>query len=241
VDGHEALEPSAVHVWRVALDEALVDRGMRVLSPRERERALRFWAPELQRNFIAARAGLRFLLSRYLGEPPSTLTFSYGLQGKPALAKTPDVSFSLSHTQTLALVAIGCDGDVGIDIETLVPIDDAEALARRFFSPTEIGAIEAMDPTHRPSAFLGGWVRKEAVLKAHGAGLSRPLHEFVVPIEAAPGPRIVRLDEGPSGGGNTVWQVWDIPVGACHVAALAASTAVRRVSLREFSTGGPWT
>jgi hypothetical protein len=76
VDGHEALEPSAVHVWRVALDEALADRGMTVLSPKELERASRFWVPELQRNFIAVRAGLRFLPSRYLGEPPSTLTFS---------------------------------------------------------------------------------------------------------------------------------------------------------------------
>jgi len=225
----------AVHVWRVMLDEASAGADLAILSPEERERASRLRTPLLQRRFVAARATLRSLLSLYLGKDPSTLSFAYGPNGKPAIAPPVPIRFSVSHCRQLALVAIGSGCEMGVDVEELVAIRDAEALARRFFSPAEAAAIDSMDPARRSAAFLGVWVRKEAVVKALGAGLSYPLREFEVPIGAAD-PSVVRTEHRLDGASRH-WHVRDVPVGAGYVAALAVSVAPRSVCVRDWPTG----
>jgi len=107
---------------------------------------------------------------------------------------------------------------------------------RSSFSPAETRILETMDATSRSTAFLDGWVRKEAVLKAHGAGLSWPLHDLEVPLGREAGPSTVRIAH-PADGGIMHWHIRDVPVGAGRVAALAASKALRRVSVRDWSTG----
>ena len=55
---------------------------------------------------------------------------------------------------------------------------EIEELARRFFAPEEVAAIYATPGARRVETFFRIWTRKEAFLKAHGAGLSAPLDTF---------------------------------------------------------------
>ena len=56
------------------------------------------------------------------------------------------------------------------------------ALAQRFFVPGEAAALARMAPAAAEAAFVQLWCAKEAVLKAHGHGLSFGLDrlEFAV-------------------------------------------------------------
>ena len=69
---------------------------------------------------------------------------------------------------------------VGIDIELLRPRPKALALAQRFFAPEETAwlATLADQPARLQHAFTRLWCAKEAVLKAHGRGLSFGLEKL---------------------------------------------------------------
>ncbi len=73
-------------------------------------------------------------------------------------------------------VTYGCE--IGVDVEAVRPIERLAELARRNFHPGEIAAVGAADAADASSVFLSCWTRKEAVLKAQGAGLRSPLIEF---------------------------------------------------------------
>jgi 4'-phosphopantetheinyl transferase len=69
---------------------------------------------------------------------------------------------------------------VGVDLEELRDGVDLDAMARRFFSPAERAAFEAVPPPQRVVAGFGCWTRKEAWAKAKGTGLVFPLTELEV-------------------------------------------------------------
>jgi 4'-phosphopantetheinyl transferase len=87
----------------------------------------------------------------------------------------------------LALVALTRTGEVGIDVEQERPVRDALAIARRLFAPREYAWLRAQSAGEQDPAFLRCWTRKEAVVKAAGAGLRAPLDAFEVPLEAEAG------------------------------------------------------
>jgi len=94
-------------------------------------------------------------------------------------------------------VAVAGGSDVGIDIERMRHIPDAVELATGLFSQREIDAIRSWPESSRSRAFLAMWTRKEAVVKAVGAGLSLRLDSFEPePIGAADGSTRVA---GPAG------------------------------------------
>lgn len=148
------------------------------LSDEERRRASRLRADAHQRRFIVARARLRALLAARLGEPPQTLELVRGRNGKPALGPRHDASgwrFNLSHSEEVALYAFARGREVGVDVEALRPMAEADAIAARFFSARERAVYDAAEAPERPAAFLRCWTRKEALAKALGEGLSMPL------------------------------------------------------------------
>ncbi|MFW6070541.1 MAG: 4'-phosphopantetheinyl transferase family protein, partial [bacterium] len=196
-----ALGADEVHVWRAALelppDQAL--KMWALLSDDEQERAERFHFKRHRRRFIAARGLLRATLARYLDCPPRAIRFRYGPQGKPALddhdeiPDAADIQFNVAHSATLGLIAVTRDRRVGVDLEQHRPLSDAVQIARRFFSPMEIAAVEAASGDQQLALFFQIWSRKEAFIKATGQGLSQPLADFdVVDPAGAPTP-FVRL------------------------------------------------
>jgi 4'-phosphopantetheinyl transferase len=113
------------------------------------------------------------------------LVLRAGLQGKPELVwPAENISFSLSHTGGLMLLAITGNGRVGVDAEIVRPGIEVADLSRRFFAPVEADEILRLRPEEQLAAFFACWTRKEAFVKALGVGLLLPLDSFRVTVRA---------------------------------------------------------
>jgi 4'-phosphopantetheinyl transferase len=161
------------------------------LSEEEARRAARLRFERDRRRFIVARARLRQLLAARLGVSPAAVEFVYGKNGKPALGQRfmdTGWRFNVSHCGELAVYAFSRRCDVGIDLEAIRPVREADAIAARFFSRREYAAYCALAPRDRPLRFLECWTRREAIAKALGDGLSMPVDEL--DVSRAPGWRL---------------------------------------------------
>ena len=169
-----------VRLWRIDLDRCsdrdTIDQAMRVLSADELARADRFRLSCHRSRFIACRAALRRILAHTTGEDAASLRFCYGPSGKPQL-KSGLASFSVSHADGRALIAVTEQCSIGVDLERDRAVEDREILARAVFSEDEWKEFEHEGCTSR--AFLSGWTRKEALVKATGQGLAG-VHAFTV-------------------------------------------------------------
>jgi 4'-phosphopantetheinyl transferase len=161
-----------VHVWRAELS-GIGDEVHSWLSPEERERAFRCARPLAGHLRAGARGVLRELLGRYLDADPSALAFRVDAHGRPVLAGAPEhVSFNVSHSGPIALLAFTATASVGVDVQVSParPIDEI-AIARRALSAETTARLAALEAAARPRAFVRAWTRHEATLKLHRAGL----------------------------------------------------------------------
>lgn len=219
-----------VHIWRIALDGTIASVvGLRsTLSPEERERAERFHLPELQKNWTIARGALRYILATYTQSDPRSLEFRVGPYGRPELARPPgNISFNLSHTGGLALLAVANGSRVGIDAEEVCSGIEVEQLCRRFFAPAEADEILALSSEAQLGAFFATWTRKEAFVKALGGGLSVPLDRFRVTVRPEEPAQLISVDwDEPA-----QWNLVDLsePNIAAALAVEGISPVVRRV------------
>jgi 4'-phosphopantetheinyl transferase len=153
-----------VHVWRVSLDAT--DRR------------------------AAARAALGEVLAGYLDGKAPALDRRPG--GKPRLAEDPErLSFNLSHSGELALIAVAMDGrEIGVDVERVRERRDLPRLAARWLSIHDALTVAAAPPGSREPVFYAAWTRHEARVKCTGGGLAGP----------PPGPEVrawqIEIDEG---------------------------------------------
>ncbi|HEY4144725.1 4'-phosphopantetheinyl transferase family protein [Pinirhizobacter sp.] len=117
-------------------------------------------------------------LGAYLGVSPADLRLGHGPFGKPALeGEHSRLSFSWSHTGEVALLGVAWElPELGVDIERDRPRPRLLDIAGRYFAVGETAWLAAQPPEDRQAAFLRLWTAKEAVLKAHGQGLSYGLH-----------------------------------------------------------------
>jgi 4'-phosphopantetheinyl transferase len=124
---------------------------------------------------VVAHGTLRQLLGRYLGTHPGQLRFVHNAFGKPELSPEcgSPLRFNLSHSADLALIAIAAGADIGVDIERIRAQPDYAAIARRFFSAAEVEYLNGLPSHLYGPAFVDGWTKKEAFLKACGQGLAR--------------------------------------------------------------------
>lgn len=178
--------PAPFEVWLAELHteppEALQDS----LSDSERQRAARFVFARDRRRYLAAHCALRQLLAARTGLSADALRFVEGPHGKPALQGEHLCAFNLSHSEDIALIALADDGEIGVDVEMLRAMPDATELAERNFSASECAELAATRPDQQDQAFLLGWTRKEACLKAIGSGLSIAPHIFTAGLGVAP-------------------------------------------------------
>lgn len=183
--GVTALGERDVHVFAIplAVPSRALEAAMEVLCAEELERASRFRFDQHRRRFIVARAALRHLLAAYLARGAANLRFTYGSHGKPALdfpvGRDP-LCFNISHSGDLALAAVSRRGPLGVDVEHIRPVKDADDLVARFFSERENALYRELPSEQRPEAFFNLWTRKEALLKATGEGISGGLNRVEV-------------------------------------------------------------
>ncbi|MCA9234802.1 MAG: 4'-phosphopantetheinyl transferase superfamily protein [Planctomycetales bacterium] len=165
-----------VDLWLVdaSLDDAGEAAARTVLSPDELARCDRLLVPAKRIQATAVRAALRHILSRYTGASPRELSFEYGEHEKPALAApaTPGLEFNVSHSGVWGLVGVTAGRPVGVDIEQIRPLHNADGLARTVLASAELEQFAAADETARLDFLFNRWACKEAALKAAGVGMS---------------------------------------------------------------------
>ncbi|MDM0011239.1 4'-phosphopantetheinyl transferase superfamily protein [Variovorax sp. J22P168] len=163
-------------LWLADLDQPCGEALRATLTPDETARAARFVFETDRRRFVTARCALRQVLSMQTGTPAAALRFDYGPSGKPTLAAHPDCVFNLSHSGGTALIGVlppatGAHGAhwVGVDIEQLRGMPGMQSIADMSFHADDAARLgDQPDPA---LAFLHGWTRREACLKALGLGL----------------------------------------------------------------------
>lgn len=202
----------------------------RHLTPDERDRARRFVVPKDGADFTVGRGRVREILADYVGRPAADLRFAYGAHGKPRLELDGSAPhFNLSHAGHRAALVVSPSVAVGVDIEVVRPIE--RGLARRFFAPGEVTALEALPPERWLDGFFQCWTRKEAVLKAMGRGFSMSLASFDVSIAADLPPRVMRLDE--PGDAAQHWALFEVRPTPETIIAIAAAIDRSSVELIE--------
>jgi len=233
------LSRDEIHVWSASLDigsEQLAELE-RTLSPDEMARARRFYFERDRQKYIGRRGILRAILATYLETKPSAIRFLYNEFGKPRLEGSQEahgLSFNLSHSGALNLVAVGIDREVGVDIELINSSVSSDELARRFFSPNEVATLEALPQSLRLAGFFKCWARKEAFIKARGMGLSIPLDSFdVSPIQG----ETVALIRTANSAYLSNWRVEDLNIDPGSAAALAADGRDWKVALWNWQSG----
>ncbi len=156
--------PSATVLGAAALGGA--GDALAGLAPYERSRAEAYVRPSDADDYVAAHLLVRRAAAQVLGVPAQTLTLAQrcdrcgGPHGRPSIVDHPEIAVSLSHTRGHVAAAAGV-APIGVDIEIdrrypadLVPV----VLAA--------GEVRLVQAAPVPSAaFLGFWVRKEALVK----------------------------------------------------------------------------
>lgn len=182
-----------VDVWFWSLDAGRdeTDRLARLLSPAETAKAAGFFRPLDRDRWIVSRGRTRELLAAVLDVSPAAISFGQEVQGRPFIAgpfpRTP--SFNVSHSQDVGALAISFDAPVGIDVEAIRPIEDAEIAWA--LSPAERSALGKTAAADRLETFFRFWTLKESLMKGMGLGAALPLHDFDMGLE---GPELVRLE-----------------------------------------------
>jgi len=233
------LAAEEVHVWQadLAVSARMLDALQAALSADELARAARFHFPRDRARFIAAHAIVRNILGGYLNASPAMLEFSSNEYGKPALAGNwrDALSFNLSHSGELVVIALTRGREVGVDVEEYVPNRADASVAEHFFSPSEVARLHALPESIRPRAFFNCWTRKEAYIKARGMGLSIPLDSFDVSL--APDEPAVLLRTSVADDVGT-WQLRHLELGERYIGALVASGTGWNFDLRRWTGPG---
>jgi 4'-phosphopantetheinyl transferase len=228
------LDDEVIDLWACPIQptDLQIREFIKILSPDEHIRAGRFRFDHLRRSFIFTRGTLRVLLGSYLSSAPEEIPFSYGPQGKPAIAKDTLLRFNISHSGDFVLLAFTREYDIGVDIEQIRSLPDMDDLAQRFFSSEERSQIASMPREQRERAFFACWTRKEAYLKAIGNGLSTRLDSFCVTLSPAEPARLMHIN------GDThaaqAWTIQDLTLVPDYAAAIAYHRAPRRLRFRSL-------
>ena len=178
----ETIAPDEAHLWAWALQPAPRDLSayLQILDSQEQQRVQRFHFAADAERYAVAHGNLRRILGAYLNLAPERLCFESNQFGKPELAGETSLKFSLSHSKSIAVLAVDHAQPVGVDVEDVRAIE-AE-VADRHFSATELTDLRGLKGEAWLAGFYRCWTRKEAILKAEGVGLSRALDSFDVSL-----------------------------------------------------------
>lgn len=178
-----ALAPRRIQVWWGRPDQlgpACLARHADLLPADERAAVARFAFEEDRHESLLARVMVRQVLAQIPGGlPPDVWTFSRTPLGRPFITNAgfDEVSFSLSHTRSLVVVALTARAELGVDVESLVRRAPLH-LADRYFAGPEAADLRRMPLELRERRFFDYWTLKEAFIKARGLGLTLPLDTF---------------------------------------------------------------
>lgn len=148
-------------------DASFLKRLLPLLPPKKQE-ALQSLKNERARKESLLGWGLLAFAwhEAFLDQPMPAVSFSQS--GKPFFENSV-LCFSLSHTDTVACLALSECGPVGADAQTLK--EPSNALVRRVLTKAEQAVLDAA--ADKALLFTRLWTMKEALVKQTGEGLSR--------------------------------------------------------------------
>ena len=223
-----ALVRGTCQVWWACTDDVVPGHDA-LLTPADLERRARLLRAADRRRLTASAAVVNVVVGAHAGCLPGelridrTCPFCGGPHGKPRPADVPDLHFSVSHSADRVVVAISRDGPVGVDLEEVVSWNaaDLDDVAMLTLAPEERAVLSRAPVPSRAEVFTTYWTRKEAAVKATGAGLTAPLDEIIVSLPTSP-PRVLRWGGAPAG--PPVLHTLRAPDGYVATLALAGPT-----------------
>lgn len=218
-------------------------RLLAFLDGHERERHPRFRLPADRDRYLVSHALARLACARAAGCGPAEVSFTRDCphcelrepHGKPRPAGAASgLEVSLTHSGQRVAVAVTWGTGVGLDVERVrAPGEgDIEGLADYVLTGAEKAALDALPGSGRTAGFFTYWTRKEALLKATGAGIGGGLNQISV---SAPNESAAVLDWKAPGAPDAVWLA-DLDAGPDYRAALAALTGAPVRALHHDGT-----
>lgn len=177
-----AVPVPGVRTWALRLDARRGDARTACLDTADLERLTGARSDDGAR-LLARRSLTRALVARLGNCRPQDLRFSSGEGPRTVLVPGKGSWFcSLSSTGSWALLSLA-SVPVGVDVERLPGPPDALQVSEHLLPAAERSWIRS-GGSEMARRFLATWVRKEAVVKCTGEGLSRDLRSFVVDASA---------------------------------------------------------
>lgn len=161
-----------IHVWYSLFhnDAYLIKQCSNALTAAEFEHISYYKFLKDKNSYIVSRGLLRILLSCYLQTNPEELSILKHKKGKPYQKNDPSLFFNISNSGDCCIFAFSKNGEVGIDIEKIRPLNDLDELIKKNFNSKEQSYIYK-NPALRLQRFFKFWTLKEAFLKAIGEGM----------------------------------------------------------------------
>jgi 4'-phosphopantetheinyl transferase len=228
-----SIEEGEVHLWAWPFNRTgePAPEDLSILDDFERARTARFKFSTDQVRYSVCHANMRRILASYLHQPPESLAFREAFGGKPELdSESARLRFNLSHSRSLAALAVALDMEVGVDVEDVRPIE--ADVAKRYFSPAEFARLATLSGQSWLDAFYRCWTRKEAILKAEGVGLRIPLDAFEVSLLA--GEPATLLAARPRAKLTAHWSLHHLAIAPGTMGALAVANPSAKISAAAF-------
>jgi phosphopantetheinyl transferase len=171
-------------VATLQLPAAAAAHDLQLLTRAEQRRAALFHFERERAAFVTTRATLRRVLGQALRCEAAEVRLVDGEHGRPMLHDVhgSSLDFNVTHSGTMAAIALAPNGRVGIDIEW-----HRRNRGLRDLVPTVMGAGERalIESAASEEAFLDAfyacWTRKEAIVKGIGTGIVTDLTAIDVP------------------------------------------------------------
>ena len=164
-----------IEIWVASTDGLLrAKSSLQLLTDKDWESLTRIENPANRNSAVSARVLLRLGLSKAINRTvaPAEWDFSVTAQQRPAVADgLPQIHFSVSHIDQLAVVAISPNLNIGIDIEG-VDQNVTENVMAAFCHRDEQRSVQDLSDLQKIRAFIRLWTLKEAYTKMMGVGHS---------------------------------------------------------------------
>ncbi|MBV4429417.1 4'-phosphopantetheinyl transferase family protein [Clostridium tyrobutyricum] len=175
------LEGNEIQLWLLHWEDLLswITYYRKIMSSQEQEYVNRFVNYDDRMRSATGKILTRKLLAHYMNISQEKVEISKSKYGKPILENNHEflLSFNVSHSGKIVLVAMARGRIVGIDVERQHSMPDYLSLAKNFFTDKE---FEIISNANNEELFFDYWTAKEAYVKAIGTGLNKELNSFEI-------------------------------------------------------------
>mgnify|MGYP002632028650 CR=1 FL=1 len=202
-------------------DDHTTNQLATILSAEEIDRSTRFAFENSRREYIAAHALCRVMLSTFSDTLPTDWRFATGPHGRPEITgpeAADKLRFNISHTRGMVCVAVTLGLDIGVDVEWTGRDNQLDDIARAKFSKPEVALLADLPGPEKRDVFFSLWTLKEAYIKAIGKGLAEPLDGFAFSLDP-PGVEFLNAQDTPQH-----WRFESRQPAADYRSALAVNT-----------------